>query len=453
MHRDARRPVRAAIVTRGRLLGLAVCGALLLALTATGLWTQRQKNIDAFVAVAVAQGGVYLAALWLAARVQQRSLVFVVAVAVTMRLLVLFAPPYLSTDIYRYVWDGRVIAAGINPYRYIPIDPHLTPLRDDNIFPRINRNTYARTIYPPGAEAMFFTLDRVGGGITTVKAAMVLCEAVAVALLLLAGLPAARVVVYAWHPLPLWEFAGSGHVDSVAIALMALALWAGTDAAAGGRTGRTRWLAAAALAGATLVKFYPAVLLPGLWRRDWRVPAVFVAVMVLAYLPFLDVGWHVLGFLPRYVEEEGFTGGGGGFYLWSLARAALPLGGVSDLLYIAVAALLGAGLAAYVAFGRVERILGATLLAGAFIVLLSPHYPWYFAWLVLFAALVPSAALLWLTLASFLLYLTPVGSQLVWDRRRFVVESVLYLPALLLAAIALWRHRRREQPRHGDSQV
>ncbi|HVB15267.1 MAG TPA: hypothetical protein VNF04_01915, partial [Stellaceae bacterium] len=99
--------------------------------------------------------------------------------------------------------------------------------------------------------------------------------------------------------------------------------------------------------------------------------------------------------------------------------------------------------------------LAAALLAAAFILLLSPHYPWYFAWLIVFACLVRSAALLWLTLASFLLYLVPVGSQLTWDRYRFAVESVLYVPFLVLAAHDFRRQRRPEQPpeqlKHGDS--
>jgi hypothetical protein len=213
------------------------------------------------------------------------------------------------------------------------------------------------------------------------------------------------------------------------------------------------WLTGLALAGATLVKLYPAVLLPALWRREWRMPAVFAAALGLAYLPFLEVGWGVLGFLPRYLAEEGFTAGGAGFFLWSVARLFLPLGGVSDPAYIVGAALLLLGLAVYVTVSRIgsdSPTAGAALLAAAFIFLLSPHYPWYFAWLIVFACVRPLLSLLWLTLASFLLYLVPVGSQLVWDRRRFLVESALYVPFLALAAIDLWRHRRREEPRHGD---
>ena len=63
----------------------------------------------------------------------------VLAVALAMRLPLLVSPPFLSSDIFRYVWDGRVQAAGINPYRYIPADPALARFRDDAIYSGINR--------------------------------------------------------------------------------------------------------------------------------------------------------------------------------------------------------------------------------------------------------------------------------------------------------------------------
>jgi hypothetical protein len=431
-------------VTRRRLPALLACAAALLGLTLLGLARQRRDDIDGFVAVALAQAAIYLLAVglvWNAGR-SRGALALIVAVAALLRLPVLLAPPYLSTDIYRYVWDGRVEAAGINPYRYIPVDPHLEKLRDARIFPRINRNNYAPTIYPPAAEAIFFLVTRVSQSLIAMKAAMVVFEALAMLLLLrlldAAGLPRQRILVYAWHPLPIWEFAGSGHIDAAMIAFVVLALW-------GDRRGN-RWLAGLALAGATLVKLYPALLLPALYRRwDWRMPATWAGATILAYLPFIGVGWRVLGFLPGYANEEGFTAGGAGFYPWSVLQTVPAFAQLPALAYVAGAGAILVALAFAVAFARNpagEGFAGAALLAGAFMFLLSPHYPWYFTWLIVFACFAPWPSLLWLTNASLLLYLVPVGSHLVRSDHRLLAETAIYGPFAALAVRDLWRRRQ-----------
>ncbi len=427
-----------------RLQGLFLCGAALFGLTMLGLHEQHRDHPGRFVAVAAAQAAFYLLSTWLVwdGGVSRRGLAMILAFAALLRLPVLMAPPYLSTDIYRYVWDGRVEAAGINPYRYIPVDPHLEALRDAAIFPQINRGNYAPTIYPPLAEGIFLAVTRFGERTIVMKAAMVGFEAIVIAVLLRllasAGMPKPRVLVYAWHPLPLWEFAGSGHIDAALIACVVLALWARWE-------GRS-WLAGTALAGAALVKLYPAVLLPTLChRRDWRPAVGFAAALVLGYLPFIGAGWAVLGFLPGYAAEEGFGAGGAGFYLLSLIRTLPWCGGLPTLAYIAGA---GAVLAALAIRSLLRDSLdndftGAAWLAAAFVVLVSPHYPWYFVWLIVFACFAPRLSLLWLTIASFLLYLVPVGSQLVRDNHRLLVELAIFGPFAVLTVFDLRRRTIR----------
>src|SRR5262249_19279032 len=70
----------------------------------------------------------------LSAQQIRRYTAYLFGLAILMRALILFAPPH-STDVFRYVWDGRVQADGINPYRYIPADPALAHLRDAGIYP------------------------------------------------------------------------------------------------------------------------------------------------------------------------------------------------------------------------------------------------------------------------------------------------------------------------------
>jgi len=432
-------------VSRGRLAALLLSGLALLALTGPALVFQSQNDFTRFLAAALLQGAVYLIAVWSVWRLgSSRGVVLgIVAIAVLMRIPVVLSPPYLSTDIYRYVWDGRVIAAGINPYRYVPADPRLETLRDTEIFPNIDRADSAVTIYPPFAELIFLTVTRVGESVTAIKAAMVGFELITfvllVSLLAAEGLPTGRVAAYAWHPLVVWEFAGSGHIDAALIALVMAGLWA----ACRGRGGFTGLF----LAGATLTKLYPAVLLPAFFRRwRWPMPLIFVAAILVGYLPFIGVGWRVFGFLPGYAGEEGFDAGGAGFYLLSLLRCLPPLTGLSGQAYVIGAAALLVALAAAIALTRDNAgppFAAAAVLATTFMIFVSPHYPWYFAWLIVFACFIRSVALLWLTTACLLLYLVPVGSHIVRNDNRLAVESMIYGPFAILAAIDLWYYRRR----------
>ncbi len=145
------------IETRKSVVALTVLGCLLLVLNGIGLVLQRHDNLVWFLAVALLQGIVYIFAVWIVCRLQSGRLgvAVVLIVAALLRLSILFSPPFLSDDIYRYIWDGRVQAAGINPYRFVPSDEQLEPLRDDAIYPNINRSDYAHTIYPPLAQITF----------------------------------------------------------------------------------------------------------------------------------------------------------------------------------------------------------------------------------------------------------------------------------------------------------
>src|ERR1700733_10765672 len=104
----------------------------------------------------------------------------ILLVAVACRLVALPAAPYLSSDIYRYVWDGVVQHAQISPYRYVPGDAALAFLRGshESIFEKNIRRDYAHTIYPPAAQALFYLIPWIHTTITFMKAVMVLFEAV-----------------------------------------------------------------------------------------------------------------------------------------------------------------------------------------------------------------------------------------------------------------------------------
>jgi alpha-1,6-mannosyltransferase len=379
---------------------------------------------------AFAVGGV---GAWGGSRLGQRTdaraaLVVILAGAAAMRLALLFVEPYLSSDIYRYVWDGRVQAAGINPYRYVPRAPELAELRDAAIYPHINRANYAVTIYPPVAQAVFLGITRLGETISVMKVGLLAFEAGAIAAILALlkqqGAPLTRIALYAWHPLPVWEIAGNGHVDAAMLAL----LMAGLLLFVQGRT----LLAGAAVTLGALIKPTALLALPVFWRpRDWRLPLAVAGVVVLAYLPYLSVGSGVLGFLPDYIQEEGFASGSGFKLLWLMQQATGPVAN-GGRIYISISALILAALALAVAF-RTDRSEQAALralswLLVAFLVLSSPHYPWYFLVLVPFLALHATATAWVLTTASVLFY--PDGALPSYEAR------ITLFTLAMLAALA-----------------
>jgi hypothetical protein len=431
------------------LLPFWVAAALMLSATAVGAWGLWNFQHDVVVWVMLLEALVYAAmaaALWRRERhmepaLERRALYLILGVAAVMRLSLLFAPP-VSTDVYRYVWDGRVTAAHINPYRYRPADAQVAFLRDPAVFPNINRADTATTIYPPMAQVIFFAATRIACSVTVMKGVMVGFEIVIVAVLLTLlrrrGLPATRILFYAWHPLPLFEFSGSGHIDAAAIALMlAAALLAER---------RHRVLAGAVLGAAALVKFFPAVIAPALWeRRDWRFLVAMLAAAAALYLPFLGVGWQVLGFLPGYVHEEGLASGGGFFLLGAI-------GSVTTLPRWAVPAYLlaGGGLLAAIAAAIIARratalpLRAALLLLGVFTVWVSPHLAWYFTWVIPFLCFSRSWALIYLCGAAPLLY------AIVWAPDLLVLQTTLYLPFLIILAIETYFGRGPSQETFND---
>src|SRR5262245_27977701 len=303
-----------------------------------------------------------------------RALAVSLVVAGACRLVLLPAPPSLSTDAYRYLWDARVAAAGISPYAHPPVAPELSPLRDAEIFPRLNHPTW-RTIYPPAGQAFFRAVHAVApGSILAMKMALGAAEivglALLVALLRALGLPMARVAIYGWNPLVLVEVWGSAHLDALAVTLVIGAVLAAVR--------RRPTAAAVVLALGALVKLYPAALLPLLVRATGlRVLAPFAVVIALGYAPILlGEGAQGLGSLPRYLGEEYFNPG--------LVRSIAGLPGAS---LVAMAVWVGAVAWRASPGDLVDRLV--PLIGG--LVVLSPNvFPWYALWLVPFLAVRPS---------------------------------------------------------------
>jgi len=353
----------------------------------------------------------------------------IVFFAIACRLVALLPTPYLSTDVYRYCWDGVVQHAHINPYRYVPGDARLSFLRapNQNVYDHINRRDYARTIYPPAAQMLFYLITSVSTTVTFMKTAMVLFEGLAmfglVKLLRELGLQREWTLLYAWFPMLIWEFAGSGHLDSIVIAFMVFALL--------NRYRDQPVLTGLFLGLAVLTKFYPLVLFPALYRRgDWKMPATMAGLTVLLYTPYLGAGKMVFGFLGGYVDEEGMTSGAR-YFLLEFAQHLPGLHAVSSTGYIGFVAAVFVALMVWAwrtgcreDSSRDAFMWPAFGLALALMLLFSPHYPWYVAWLVPFIVLLPNLTVM--TYVCGLFYLCTTALATGYGPKQYQLNQILY---------------------------
>jgi len=439
--------------------------------------------VAAYVGLFIGQLAMYAVACWVVMRgravgaraTRSRAgtlltLGVVLFFAIAFRVTLSIERPYLSSDIYRYIWDGRVQAGGINPYQYPPEAEELKPLEDDKIFRNINPGDLKwLSPYPPVAQAIFLAVYTIRpSSFIAFKLAMSLFDIITILALMLTlarvRIDPARAIIFAWHPLPIYEGAHSGHIEAAYIAFLALALlsWAH----------RKHALTGAMLALAVLVKFYPVLLLPaflvvkptpstghageeaaslknklglrkglslaallsrirGLFNRaNLKMLVGFTVTVVLAYLPYISAGTNMFWFLRGYIEEEGFVDAGTRYYLLVVARALIPFPTIAFLMIAATAlGLIAVWWTVRVKGDATDVARGATWLIGLYLILTTPRYSWYYAWLIPYLCFVPRIGWLYLTSASALLYLlwyTP----LVYPDIPLWLGSVIYFPAI-----------------------
>ncbi|MCH8839843.1 MAG: hypothetical protein IH831_04040 [Planctomycetes bacterium] len=269
------------------------------------------------LAVLTALGAAFVL-YWLAIVVATRTppsrllMGIIVGGACLFRVVLLPSTPIHEIDIYRYLWDGAVLAEGVSPYRYPPqqvlraadqpsdqIDADLRRLvelreRSASLAHSLKQIHYGQlpSPYPPVSQAVFalsavLTPDAASphSRLVLMKGLLVLFDVatllVVIGLLKEVGMHPGWSVAYAWCPLLMKEFANSGHLDTIAIFFTTLTVWLLV------RTNRTQArpnVPGAVLVGGVLAlaigaKLYPVVLAPLAAAVWWKRGGVRTAVV------------------------------------------------------------------------------------------------------------------------------------------------------------------------------
>lgn len=346
--------------------------------------------------------------------------------AILLRFAAWHISPVYTTDYYRYAWDGKVSASGINPYAHAPGAEELNHLRNGKNFNKINYKKVP-TGYGPAAEALFFAIYKIAGENSRIwRAIFFLMEAVVLALVFAlvaqAGVPPARAAIYAYNPLVLLELCSNIHIDSLMMIFILLCFMAAF-------AGRKR-VATALLCGAALVKFFPALLFPAAVSFSHRdkpfsmkdfisMGAIFCVVLAapiyfysrggvdfFAGLKFFASGLTPTKFSPYYFIESLSSP--------SAARA------------LCASMMIVCSFAALAHSSRNHKYLFLIFLL-TFITLFSPaQRPWYFVWAIPFCCVRPVYSVLLMSCLSLLTYAFMYTYDLIYPAKA-IIYAVFYV--------------------------
>jgi hypothetical protein len=402
-----------------------------------------------FVWLSVAFLGLFLADRYLV-RVERPSVTGILLVATLLRLLFVPLPPTLSNDILRYEWDGRVFAAGFNPYALAPESTELEGLRDE-VWEEMHHKNIP-TVYPPVALSLFTLASRMPSPQIAIKVVLCVLDLMSCWLLVVlarrTGVPISRTIWYAWNPVITLELAGMGHVDALAITATLTAVACLVD-----RSPRSSRAGLAAAAG-VLAKIVPLTTLL-LWLRTsprpWRFGVAAGTVIILASAPVLlatggvppglvkyGVSWEFNGplFEPLWRSLEFlhvpalFVAVIDQLKVWS-GEVAL-LNQAYPLIYPQFIAkvLLGIVLLAVIVLTslRSEVIPGTARIFGWILLCSATVYPWYLLWVLPWAALLRHPPWLMLSGLILLTYVPGLFSMNLWPW----IYLAIWLPFVLI---------------------
>ncbi len=432
---------------------IAILIAAAVILEAMYAWLHRCGNLEFFVvetiAVGLLGGVVYLLVIFALEHTPEsrNSLWLLLAAGILFRVTLWPLVPTLSSDLYRYRWDGEAQLRGLNPYLAQPDDPNLDDMLNSNDIYELHMPAMDMpTIYPPLAEEVFKFTARYLPTTALFKLPMELCDICVMVLLAFwlraEGGRAYQLAIYAWNPLVIVEFAGSGHSDALALAALV-----GAFVIIKSR----RTLSTLLLAVATLLKSFPVLLFPLWLRRNgwprslraWLEGTAAAALAAICAWPY-RAALHQIPITMATFEAN-----------WQDNNASLytilKIFSGSHEFAAGIGVGVAVGLAIWTALRKVEPTKAAFLILGS-VLLFSPNaYPWYFTWVIPFLCFHPNPAWLMLTILQFLSYKVLIEYQ---DYGIFNFDphymAATYIP---FYAVLLWQVLRKKPDAGATSEL
>lgn len=253
-----------------------------------------------------AYGILFLIYLWIVNKSSEQTIAFWILVSICFRVSLLFALPQLSDDFFRFIWDGRLWAAGQHPFAALPgeyLKMNVSGINQD-LFNRLNSKEYF-AIYPPVAQYVFWAGVKISphsilGSVIVMRTFILLAEIGSIFLMIKLlnrfNLPGRNILIYALNPLVIMELTGNLHFEAFVICFLLLTVFF--------LSRKVLMLSAASIGVAICAKLVPLIFLPsfigrlGIKKLFLFYFAVAITCLML-FFPFFD--WEVFNSLRSSV--------------------------------------------------------------------------------------------------------------------------------------------------------
>lgn len=260
--------------------------------------------------------GVFTGYLLLLRNVNVLRIRHIFFIGILFRLIFLISLPALSDDFYRFIWDGRLLAEGFNPYQYLPsffVGENALPFLDADLYYRLNSPNYF-TIYPPIPQFIFLIAaalfpDSIYGSVLVMKFMTLLAEVGLLYMLFRVlrrlKMPIRYMAIYAFNPLVIIELVGNLHHEGIMLFFLLLSIYLCLK----------KKFASSAIIWALSVatKLIPLIFLPMLLKRLpvkrlLTFGTVFLITTLILFVPLIDGLLQGMGqSLPLYFQKFEFN--------------------------------------------------------------------------------------------------------------------------------------------------
>ncbi|MCL5030863.1 MAG: hypothetical protein M1480_17785 [Bacteroidetes bacterium] len=343
----------------------------------------RIKPIISYTSAYISSSLVFLFLCWqiLKSDIPKKYITALIALGICLRIIFSFLHPIGSDDYYRYLWDGKVQANGINPYRYAPADTALNNLHSTSL-PKLVNFPEMKTIYPPLSQMIFYFSYLIGGesylGLKFLLLVFDLFTLLGISLIIKKlNLPTKNILLYALCTLPLFQFFIDAHVDGFGLTFLIFAIFFYID--------KKKLLSLIFLSASICVKPLGLILIPIFffqeknWKDKFLVIAIPILICTIAYLPYIFTGSPFQA-LMQFTENWMFNG-----IVFDILDSFIK----NNQLTRAICGILLMIVYLSVILGR-KDFLTKLFLSLFFVYIFSPVvHPWYLSWLAVLIPFIP----------------------------------------------------------------